>query len=115
MQPAPYADELPANVLDRVVTLYGWGWTLDAIAERTGLGTSSVAGIIIGDLRWRPVHRLSVFEQNLLHLIDLKRAGHSARFTELCDPPEWEFAEGVAWRIRYPRPQRVQSGPTVSG
>ena len=72
-----------ANSQDRVRELYSYGRPLDAIASEVGLCASSVASIVISDLLHMPPERLSRAEASLCHLIDLKRAGHSARATEL--------------------------------
>ena len=100
--------------LDRVRELYAYGVPIDAISAQVELCVTSVTGIIITDLLHMRPERLTIYEANLCHLVDLKRAGHSASLTELENPPEFELC-GLEWRFCYPRWQRVQSGPTVSG
>ena len=81
---------------DIVRQLYACGCSIDEIARQVELAASSCAAVIISDLMRAPPERLSLFEQNLLHLVDLKRKGHSPKMTELRDPPE-RWVEAGCW------------------
>lgn len=50
------------------------------------------------------LHRKKCMEASILHLVDLKRAGHSPRFTELHIPPDAE-----AYGVRHIVPELRQS------